>query len=29
MHGGDLGQINPGLYNLAANPPSYASDFYL
>ena len=28
MRGSDLGQINPGLYNLAANPPSCASDFY-
>jgi hypothetical protein len=28
VHGGDLGQINPRLYNLAANRASYASDFY-
>jgi subtilase family serine protease len=28
VRGGDLGLINPRLYQLAANPASYASDFY-
>jgi subtilase family serine protease len=28
MHGGDLGLINPKLYQLGAVPTSYASDFY-
>ena len=28
IHGGGLGQINPSLYSLAANPARYAADFY-
>jgi subtilase family serine protease len=28
IHGGGLGQINPALYRLAANPATYAADFY-
>src|SRR3954447_22787463 len=28
IHGGGLGQINPALYSLAANPAKYASDYY-
>jgi len=28
INGGGLGQINPALYELAANPGAYATDFY-
>jgi subtilase family serine protease len=28
LNGGGLGQINPALYRLAANPAQYAGDFY-
>jgi subtilase family serine protease len=28
IHGGGLGQINPALYSLAANPATYAADYY-